>query len=235
MKTLFKANKLIKRYKNRTVVNGIDLVVYEDEILAIIGPNGAGKTTTIEMILGIREPDSGKISFWCKEYKKFIGAQLQAAPFFPGITVKDNIYLFSCLYGLKLSKNKVKDVLEKFSLVDVEKTNASKISVGQQKRLAIAITTLHKPKLIILDEPTASLDPRGRHEIRQLITNLNQSNTAIMFTSHEMEEVYKIAHRVVMISNGKVLADGTPYQLCKDFKVQNLDDLYFKLTIKEGL
>ncbi len=235
MEKLFEATGLVKRYGNRTVVNGIDLMIYEKEILAVIGPNGAGKTTTLEMILGLRTPDSGKVSFWCKDFKKNLGAQLQSTPFFPGVTAKDNIYLFASFYGLKLDEIYVKQVLEQFSLLDIAKTPASKISGGQQKRLAIAITTLHKPELIFLDEPTAALDPRARHEIRQLISSLNQSGSAIVFTSHDMEEVSKIAHRVVMINNGLVLAEGAPDQLCKDYRVSNLDELYLKLTEKEEL
>lgn len=235
MKTLLEAKGLIKRYGNRNVINGVDLIIYEKEILAVIGPNGAGKTTMLEMILGIRVPDSGKVNFWRQDFKHHLGAQLQSTPFFPGITVKDNLYLFASFYGLKLDENQVEQVLEKFSLLDIAKTTASKISGGQQKRLAIAITTLHKPELIFLDEPAAALDPRARHEIRQLITSLNQSGTTIVFTSHDMEEVSKIAHRVVMINNGQVLAEGTPDQLCQDFRVPNLDELYLKLTVKEEL
>ena len=139
--------------------------------------------------------------------RPYIGVQLQSTPFFEGCAAgRENLRLFAAMYRVKLSKTQLHEKLEACNLTEDGKTPAIRLSTGQQKRLAIAVATMHQPDLIVLDEPTAGLDPRARHEIRQLIASLNQSGTAIVFTSHDMEEVSKIAHRVAMINNGQTLA-----------------------------
>jgi ABC-2 type transport system ATP-binding protein len=107
MNTLLEAHNMVKRYGNRVVVKGIDLMVSTGEIVALIGPNGAGKSTTLEMVLGLRMPDSGKVVFWCKEPLRQIGVQLQSTPFFRGLTVSENLTLFANFYGVRLSKQQV--------------------------------------------------------------------------------------------------------------------------------
>lgn len=232
---LITAKALTKRFRNREVVRGINLEIKQGEILALIGPNGAGKTTTILILIGILMPDAGSVAYWREDYRAHIGVQLQSTPFFEGCTAEENLRLFAAMYRVKLSKTQLHEKLEACNLTEAGKTPAIRLSTGQQKRLAIAVATMHQPDLIVLDEPTAGLDPRARHEIRQLIASLNQSGTAIVFTSHDMEEVSKIAHRVVMINNGQALAEGTPNKLWQDFRVPNLDELYLKLTVKEEL
>lgn len=228
---LIKADGLRKQYSSRQVVNGVSVSVYEKEILAIIGPNGAGKSTTIEMVLGLRKQDEGEVSYWSEDFRKSVGVQLQATPFFPGLTALENLHLFAAFYRKKLVKKEGIALLTLCGLQDVWKTEASKLSGGQQKRLAIAVALVHNPKVVFLDEPTAALDPKSRREIHQLAAELHKRGTTIVFTSHDMDEVAKLSHRVMMIDKGEVIAEGTAAELCRQHSVQNLEELYLQLTM----
>jgi len=230
MNTLIEAHNLVKRYGDRVVVKDVDLMVSPGEVVALIGPNGAGKTTTLEMVLGLRMPDSGKVVFWRKDPLRQIGVQLQSTPFFRGLTVSENLTLFANFYGVHLSKQQVAELLARCGLTEVARTEASRLSGGQQKRLAIALTLSHQPRLIFLDEPTAALDPRARHEIRELIRSLATAGTTIVFTSHDMEEVGKLADRVVLVVEGRVRAEGKPADLLAEYSVGSLEELYLNLT-----
>lgn len=232
--TLLKARQLVKRYGQREVVKGIDLTINEGEIVALIGPNGAGKSTTLEMTIGLRIPDSGTISFGFEHHLQHIGVQLQTTPFFRGLTTAENLTLFAHFYGVRLSKQQVTELLARCGLSEVVRTEAARLSGGQQKRLAIAMTLAHNPRLIFLDEPTAALDPQARHDIRQLIRSLSQTNgTTVVFSSHDMEEVNKLAHRIILIVDGRIRAEGTPQELLTRYEVNSLEDLYIQLTTKE--
>ncbi len=234
MNNLVEAHHLVKHYGKRTVVNGIDLVVASGEIVAIIGPNGAGKSTTLEMILGLRTPDDGKITFWTANPRRQIGVQLQSTPFFQGLTALENLQLFATFYGIHLSYQQAITILTQCGLTAVARTEASRLSGGQQKRLAIALALTHQPRLLFLDEPTMALDPQARREIRQLIRTLASTDASIVFTSHDMEEVSKLADRVVLIVEGQVRAEGTPADLLGKHNVHTLEELYVNLTLLEG-
>ncbi|WP_042454504.1 ABC transporter ATP-binding protein [Neobacillus dielmonensis] len=228
---LMEAHGLMKQYGTRTVVNGVSMKVYENEILAIIGPNGAGKSTTLEMILGLRKQDAGEVYYWNKDFQKEVGIQLQATPFFPGLTAFENLQLFAAFYKKKLSKQLGIELLSLCGLRDVMKTEGSRLSGGQQKRLAIAVALVHNPKVVFLDEPTAALDPKSRREIHQLLTELHRRGTTVVFTSHDMDEVAKLSHRVMMIDQGAVITEGDAKELCEIHGVQNLEELYLHLTV----
>src|SRR5262249_49820161 len=183
MNHLLEAHDLVKRYGQRTAVDGVSLEVSPGEIVALIGPNGAGKSTTLEVILGLRAADGGKVAFWREDPRREIGIQLQATPFFRGLTAAENLRLFASFYGVRLTQAQIAAILERCGLVGAAHTEAAKLSGGQQKRLAIALALAHSPRLLFLDEPTAALDPRGRHEIRALIRSLASTGVAIVFTS----------------------------------------------------
>lgn len=224
------ANDVEKSYNRRKIVKGISLSVKQNEILAIIGPNGAGKSTTIEMLIGLRKADAGNINYWVDAYKEKIGVQLQTAPFFVGLNAFENLKLFAALYKYKLTDDQVNTVLKMCGLYNSRKTDASKLSGGQQKRLAISIALIHNPQLIFLDEPTAALDPRARQEIHELINELYRQGKTVVFTSHDMDEVGKLATRIIMIDQGEILVQGEPIQLCKEYNVYSLEELYLQLT-----
>lgn len=231
---LIQARNLQKSYNKRSIVKGINLDVHSNEILAVIGPNGAGKSTTLEMLIGLRKSDGGKINYWMKSYKEKIGVQLQSAPFFVGLNAFENLMLFASFYKRKLTEEQVNQVLKMCGLYESRKTDASKLSGGQQKRLAISIALIHNPELIFLDEPTAALDPRARQEIHELIRVLHQQGKTIVFTSHDMDEVEKLATRIIMIDQGEIIAQGEPEKLCETYNVSGLEELYLQLTKKGG-
>ncbi len=230
MKNLIEAKGLVKRFGNREVVKGIDLEIRPGEVLALIGTNGAGKSTIMSMLLGILNPDEGQVTRWREDYRSHLSVQLQSTPFFEGYTAEENLQLFAALYNMKLTKSQLAEELEKCGLSEASKTPAIKMSLGQQKRLAIAVTNIHKPELIVLDEPTAGLDPRARHEIRAMIRKLADEKVTVLFSSHDMEEVSRTADRLILMHSGKIVAQGVPEELLIQNQVENLEELYMILT-----
>lgn len=234
MDILIKGIGLSKQYNGREVVRGIDLDIKKGEILALIGTNGAGKTTTISMLLGIIKPDSGNVYYWRDDYKAHIGIQLQTTPFFEGYTTLENMLIFGALHKTHLNKQSAREKLKKWGLEHMENTLASRLSLGQQKTLAIAVATVHQPELVVFDEPTSGLDPRASYKIRQLIKQLSDENCTVLFSSHDMEEVSKTATRIIIMDSGCILANGTPQDLIKQHNVRDLEELYLLLTALEG-
>lgn len=234
MDTLIRASGLLKQYDGLQVVKGIDLDIKKGEILALIGTNGAGKTTTISMLLGIIKPDSGNIYYWRDDYKAYTGIQLQTTPFFEGYTVIENMLIFASLYKTPLDKQSAQEKLKFWGLEHMKNTLASRLSLGQQKALAIAVATVHQPELVVFDEPTSGLDPQARYKIRQLIKQLSEQNCTILFSSHDMEEVHKTATGIIIMDKGSILAKGSPKDLIKQYNVSDLEELYMILTTAEG-
>ncbi|XID95642.1 ABC transporter ATP-binding protein [Paenibacillaceae bacterium WGS1546] len=230
METMIQAQGLVKKYGSRTVVNGLDLTVGQGEVLAVIGPNGAGKSTTLDMLLGLKKADAGTVRFWRESPNRHIGVQLQSTPFFPGFTALENIRMFAAFYGLRLADAELLGHLRRCGLEEAAKTDAARLSGGQQKRLAIAMTLIHEPQLVFLDEPTAALDPRARRDVRGLIRSLAASGTSVVFTSHDMEEVHKLASRIVLICEGRIEAAGTADELLAEYGLASLEEVYLHLT-----
>ncbi|MUG46878.1 ABC transporter ATP-binding protein [Paenibacillus woosongensis] len=230
MNYLIQADGLTKVYKKRHVIRNISLTIYPGEVIGIIGPNGAGKSTTLDLLLGLRRPDQGTVTYGHPELYRRIGVQLQSTPFFPGYSALENMRLFAAFYGVRLKTDAIMSLLAQCGLEEAARTDAFRLSGGQQKRLAIAMTLVHDPSLVFLDEPTAALDPRARREIRELIALLAKSGTSVVFTSHDMEEVYKLATRIVMIDGGILRADGRPEDLLNEYGASGLEELYVQLT-----
>ena len=182
------------------------------------------------MLFGILQPDAGNVWYWRDDYKKYIGIQLQSTPFFEGYTAEQNLKLFAALYCIRLTQKQMDLKLKECGIFDVKNTLAVRMSIGQQKRLAIALATLHEPELVILDEPTAGLDPRAQCEIRKMIKNLTENNVSILFSTHDMQEVSNLADRVVLINDGKIIAQGHPDILVRKHGQKDLETLYLKLT-----
>ena len=221
---------LHKRFGARVVLRDVGFAVPAGKVTAIIGPNGAGKTTTVETVLGLHQPDAGRIRFWRDDWRLFTSAQLQSVPLFPGLSAVDNVRIFAAFYNRRLTRADAVAELARFGLAEVERKPTGQLSGGQQKRLALALALLQKPALVFLDEPTGDLDPRGRHEIRALIQSSRRADTAVVMTSHDMEEVARVADEVVLIIAGRVQAQGTPEALLKRHGVGRLEDLYLQLT-----
>ncbi|MBS3681840.1 ABC transporter ATP-binding protein [Ornithinibacillus massiliensis] len=230
---LIKFINVEKSFKGRKVISGLNFSIHANEVVALLGANGSGKTTTIRMLLGISKPDSGRITRWTKDFNQKVGAQLQTTPFFEGLSVINNLKLFNTFYQSKITTEKMERILRDYNLLDVKNTLASKLSLGQQKRLAISITTLHDPDFVILDEPSAGLDPSGQREVQNMIRHLKSKGKSVLFSSHDMLEVRNLADRIFIMGKGRLLVEGKPETLLNKYNVGDFEELFNHLMKKE--
>ena len=229
---------LTKTYKTLPAVSEISFSVKGGEIVGLLGPNGAGKTTTINMILGVLEPTSGVVEIFGKNIKKDRATIIEQINFsavyahVPGNqTVWQNLYIFGLLYGVKNLKQRISELLKEFSLEEFKDTKTGLLSSGEQTRVGLAKAIINMPKLLLLDEPTASLDPSTAHHIRDKIEEYAQSeNAAILWTSHNMHEVEAVCDRVLFLSHDKILLEGDPKTLPQEHKKKNLEELFIAVA-----
>lgn len=219
---VIKVENLVKRYKELVALDHFNLTIEEGEIFGLLGPNGSGKTTTINCILSLLSFDKGTIEIFGRkmnpdsyDLKRQIGVVMQNVAVFDELTVYENIDYFCGLYirDKKLRKTYVEEAIDFVGLQDFTKFYPKKLSGGLLRRLNIACGIAHKPKLIILDEPTVAVDPQSRNNILEGILNLNRRGATIIYTSHYMEEVEQICTRIAIMDHGKNLAIGTNEEL----------------------
>lgn len=222
-----KVENLVKRYKELVALDHFNLEIMEGEIFGLLGPNGSGKTTTINCILSLLDYDKGCIEVFGKEMhpdsydlKRRIGVVMQDVAVFEELTVYENIDYFCGLYikDRHLRKTYVEDAIKFVELTDFRKFYPKKLSGGLLRRLNIACGIAHKPKLIILDEPTVAVDPQSRNKILEGIEELNRQGATIIYTSHYMEEVEQLCTRIAIMDKGKNLAIGTTEELKRMIK-----------------
>lgn len=220
--TIVKIENLVKRYGELLAVDHFSLGIKKGEILGLLGPNGSGKTTTINCLLSLLKYDKGVIEIFEKpmtpdsyDIKRDIGVIPQNVAVFEELTVLENIDYFCGLYIKDKNERKrlVQEAIEFAELGDCRKLYPKKLSGGLLRRLNIACGIAHKPKLIIMDEPTVAVDPQTRNRILQRIIELNKNGATIIYTSHYMEEVEQICSRIVIMDKGRNLADGTKEEL----------------------
>lgn len=213
---------LVKRYKDFIAVDNLSLSIKEGEIFGLLGPNGAGKTTTINTILGLSKKDSGEVKIFGKsmdksegEIKRNTGIVPQNIALFNDLKAYENVEFFGRLYGLRgrLLKERVEEALEFTGLLDRKNDYPLKYSGGMQRRLNIACAIVHKPKLIIMDEPTVGIDPQSRNHILNSVRRMNESGSTVIYTSHYMEEVEELCTDIAIMDHGKVIAKGTKEHL----------------------
>ncbi len=215
-------NNLEKRYGDFTAVDNITLEVNEGEIFGFLGPNGAGKSTTINIVSGLIKSSAGEVNIFNKPLKKFekeikkkIGVVPQTLAIYSELSAEENIKFFASIYGVKGEelKQAVEYALEFTGLIEHRKTKAKNFSGGMMRRLNIACGIAHKPKLVIMDEPTVGIDPQSRNHILESVKELNRNGCTIIYTSHYMEEVENICDRIAIIDKGKIIAEGTKEEL----------------------
>lgn len=215
-------NNLVKRYGDLTAIDHLSLHVNQGEIFGLLGPNGSGKTTAINCILSLLKYDKGTIEVFDKEMtpdaydiKRDIGIVMQNVAVFEELTVYENIDYFCGLYirDRQLKKKLVDEAIAFVGLSDFTKFYPKKLSGGLLRRLNIACGIAHRPKLIILDEPTVAVDPQSRNKILEGIVELNRQGATIIYTSHYMEEVEQICSRIMILDHGKIIAQGTKEEL----------------------
>lgn len=238
MKKVLEVINLTKDYEHTEAVRGISFSIAPGEILGLLGPNGAGKTTTISMILGLLLPTSGSIMIFGKELTKCRSEILEKMNFaasyaqLPGnLSIWQNLYVFGQLYGVTPLRNRVEEVISEFDLEKFRNTRASFLSSGEQSRLNLAKALLNKPQLLLLDEPTASIDPSTSSVVRGMIRQyVMGSRAAILLTSHNMYEVEEVCNRVLFISHGKIILEGSPRELPARHGKKNLEELFITVA-----
>lgn len=220
--SVVKIEKLVKRYKNVLAVDHFDMEVGEGEIVGLLGPNGSGKTTILNCLMALLSYDKGDIQVFGEKMqqnshhlKRHIGVVFQAIGIIDELTVYENIDYFCGLYIKDKAERKahVQEAIEFVALQSYEKSMPAKLSGGLLRRLNIACGIAHKPKLIILDEPTVAVDPQSRDHILQGIRKLNREGATIIYTSHYMEEIEQICNRIIIMDKGKNLVAGTKEEL----------------------
>ena len=238
--------ELRKVYGDLVAVDSISFDVNQNEIVGLLGPNGAGKTTTIDMILGVLEPDAGSINVEgldiASHRSEAIGRTNFAAVYTPlpgNLTVYQNLNIFSRLYGVMDIPKRIDELLKQFDLVSFRNTKCGVLSSGEQTRVSLAKTMLNRPHLLLLDEPTASLDPATAREVRTNIREFaKQGSGAVLWTSHNMYEVEEVCDRVLFLSHGRILLTGNPKTLPAEHGKKTLEELFITvarepLTLKD--
>lgn len=245
MNNIVEVKNLTKKYKELKAVDDLSFKVYEGEILGLLGPNGSGKSTTINCLLALLKCDKGSIKIFGEEIKpnsydikSQIGVVFQEVAVFDELTVYENIDYFCGLYITDKDKRKkyVEESIHLVGLEDFKKFYPKKLSGGLLRRLNIACGIAHKPKLIILDEPTVAVDPQSRNNILEGIRELRDHGATIIYTTHYMEEVEILCDRVIILDKGKILASGTTDELKTlakieekvSIEVHNLEDKYLE-------
>jgi ABC-2 type transport system ATP-binding protein len=242
MAPILSVTNLSKKYIGSEVfsVDQISFSLGEGEILGLLGPNGSGKTTTIQMLLGTLAYSSGSICYFGKELIDDRSAVLQQVTFASAYTslpwslsIEENLEVFGYLYGMsrKESRARFLPLLERFQIADKRRSAISSLSAGQVTRLMLVKAFFSGPRIVLLDEPTASLDPEIASDICSFILEQqNKTGVSILFTSHKMEEVMQICDRTIFLKNGKIIADDLPEKL-----VKSIATFHLHLTISEGM
>ena len=214
---LMRVTRLVKRYGAIRAVDAISFAVPRASVFTILGPNGAGKTTTLEILEGIREPDSGEIEVFGTKLKRVtravrerMGVLLQDGNFEPYLRVRETVALFASFFRSALP---VDDVLSSLSLQDKKRAAVRTLSGGQRQRLAVAVALVNDPELIFLDEPTTGLDPQARRNMWSIVSDLKRRGKTIILTTHYMEEAEALSDHVCIMDQGRIIAEGSPREL----------------------
>jgi ABC-2 type transport system ATP-binding protein len=230
--------ELRKSYGATIAVDSVSFQVGRNEIVGLLGPNGAGKTSTINMILGILEPTSGAIEIegldLRAERSRALGCTNFAAVYAPlpgNLTIVQNLRIFAMIYGVKNVSRRIDEVLRQFDLEKFRDVKCGILSSGEQTRVCLAKALLNHPKLLLLDEPTASLDPATARDIRDRIREFAGGGTGgVLWTSHNMYEVEEVCDRVLFLARGRILLEGDPRTLPGEHGKENLEELFITVA-----
>jgi ABC-2 type transport system ATP-binding protein len=240
-RVVLRATGLVKDYRRGRAVDGVDVTVHAGERLGLLGPNGAGKTTTLLMCLGAVTPDAGTVEIAGLRLPKRRSQALSEVGFAAGylplptqVRVLEYLKMFGRLYGLRRPADAAAEGLERFGVAHLAKAMGTELSSGQKTLVGIVKATLHRPRLLVLDEPTASLDPEVSLRVRVGLRELSdQLGTALLVTSHNMVEVERLCERVVFLSQGRVVANGTPTEITNRFGRDDLEEVFLQLAAEQ--
>lgn len=238
MEKIVEVKNLKKAFNSFMAVDDVSFEIGKGEILGLLGPNGAGKTTIIHMLLGLTVPTSGHISIFGIDLSRNRREILNEINFSSSyvsmplsLTVKENLRIFAMLYGIKSSEGKIDELLRAFEIYDLRDKLVRKLSSGQVTRLCLAKALLNDPKLLLLDEPTASLDPDMADKTRTLLKRFRgERGLTILYTSHNMKEMEEMSDRIVFLDKGKVIATGRPDDVVRSFEKENLEEVFIKVA-----
>ncbi len=229
---------LRKVYGDTVAVDTISFTVEPNEIVGLLGPNGAGKTTTINMVLSVLQPTSGTIHIegldLARRRRKALARTNFAAVYAPlpgNLTVYQNLRIFGMIYSVGRLSQRIETLLEMFDLKAFRNTKCGVLSSGEQTRVCLAKAMINQPTLLLLDEPTASLDPATARDIRNQIRRITaEGNNGVLWTSHNMYEVQDVCDRVLFLSHGKILLQGDPKTLPREHGKENLEELFISIA-----
>jgi len=232
---------LTKNFSNKTIIDNLDLTINEGQIFGLLGPNGAGKTPLIRMLVGLLKPSAGNITLFEKyhpqdnELRKYIGYMPQQLAVYSGLTVLENVLFFARMYGMdeKLLQQRALEILERVDLAQRKDSLVSTLSGGMIRRVMLATAMIHKPRLLILDEPTAGVDPLLRIKFWEWFDLLVKEGISIIITTHNISEASHCL-QVVFLREGKLLEQGSPQQLMNKYAVENLESAFVSATLKSS-
>ncbi|MFO0707539.1 MAG: ABC transporter ATP-binding protein [Nitrospira sp.] len=235
---VLEVHNLTKRFGEFTAVNGISFAIRPGEILGLLGPNGAGKTTTMHMLLGLITPTAGTIAMFGLDLATHREEVLQQVNFSStyismpmSLTVEENLWVVARLYGLTDIPRRVDDIVKKLEMDEFRHKATRKLSSGQMTRLTLAKAFMTEPKILFLDEPTASLDPDIAHKIRALLKEERRaSGLSILYTSHNMREMEEMSDRIIFLQRGNIVAEGTASEIVTRFGQEDLEEVFLKLA-----
>jgi len=243
LENVIETTGLTKRFGDIYAVNDISFELRRGEILGILGPNGAGKTTTMHMLLGLTTPSSGKIRILGldpdKNREEVLGrinfsSSYVSLPY--SLTVRENLLVFARLYSVKNKKEKIEELLSLFELESIKNDPIRKLSSGQITRVSLAKSLLNDPEILLLDEPTASLDPDIADKTKRLLAEKkNRDGTSILYTSHNMQEMEDLCDRLIFLDHGRIVASGVPADIIKKFGGETLEEVFLKIARKDTL
>ena len=219
---LLRCDGLVRRFGSRTAVDGVSFTVEAGETYGLLGPNGAGKSTTIRMVCGLLERDAGTVELDGRpvdlrsvDWHAEVGYVPQDVALYPDLTARENLRFFGHLYGIRRADlvERVGEALDAVGLADRADERVESFSGGMRRRLNIGAALVHRPRLLVLDEPTVGVDPQSRHAILTSVAAMADAGTAVLYTTHYMEEAERICDRVGIIDQGRVVAEGTRRQL----------------------
>ncbi len=231
---ILEADKLVKSFGESTALDGLSFTLAEGESLGLLGVNGAGKTTAMNLLLGLTTPTSGAIRVFGKDLWQHRIEILKQVNFSSAYTalpsnllVWQNLMVFAKLYGVPKPKQRIEELLELVDITHLRKSVTGRLSAGESTRVNLAKALLNKPRLLLLDEPTASLDPDIADRVRKLLRKLqHEHGLSILYTSHNMRDIHEVCDRLIFLHGGKVLAEGTPGEIHEQFNRDSLEDLF---------
>lgn len=235
---VLKAHELTREFDGVTVLDKFSFDLHKGEVLGLLGANGAGKTTAMNMLLGLTTPTSGTITVFGKDLAKHRIEILRRVNFssaytaLPGnLYVWQNLAVFASIYGVPNPKKKIDELLELLEIGDLRKRVTGQLSAGESTRLNLCKAMLNDPELLLLDEPTASLDPDIADKVRKVIQRVQaERGIAILYTSHNMKDIEEVCDRVIFLHKGKVVAEGTPKDIVSKSEQNSLEDVFIKIA-----